>query len=441
MGIGVALVIGDDHTLSSDQEESLAGAGIAVSHADDVPRVDSEEASACDVVLASLPDGDARDSGRFDRLHSLAIRVPLILLADEDHLSDAYAIAGDAAFDCLPRSVTGAWLTHKVHQALQQRRAGYLVGAPHTAVLGGVKQSATLEGRGPAIERVRRAIGEAARSNMPVMIHGETGSGKDVVARLIHEASREASGHGAFIKVNCPSYPDALLEDELFGGPVTAGGPARPGRLELASRGTLLLDEIAEIESGTQARLLDVFEPEHTAGTAWNVRLISTTSSTRDQLYARGGFRHDLYFRLNGYTIELPPLRDRPEDISILADFFLAKYAPLSGGRALEAPPRALARMTQYGWPGNVRELEVAVKRFTVSGDESALTSTFVKAELPLDEMSGGDRYHESERRVILSALAETRWNRRKAARILGISYNTLRRRIERYHLDLQVEN
>ncbi len=437
MSIGVALVIGDDDTLSRDQEESLAGAGISVAHVDDVPPFAIEDFSAFDVVLVQLPGDDA---DRVEKLHGLAVRFPVILLADEAHLSDAYAIAGDTAFDCLPDSVTGAWLTQRVHQALRQHRATHRALDNESAVLSGVKQYATLAGGGPAIERVRRQIDEAARSNMPVMIHGETGTGKDVVARLIHEASKDTRV-GAFVKVSCPSFPETLLEDELFGWPAAAGRPAKPGRLELASRGTLLLDEISEMGSAVQARLLDVLEPEYGTAVGWNLRLVSTTGLTHDQLYSSGGFRRDLYFRLNGYTIELPPLRERPEDISVLVSVFLEKYAPLSGGRILDVPPHALARMSGYGWPGNVRELEVAVKRYAVSGDETALTSTFVKAEQPLEEKGTGDRYHESERRVILSALAETRWNRRKAAKLLGISYNTLRRRIQRYSLDVHAEN
>jgi DNA-binding NtrC family response regulator len=454
MSIGVALVIGDERTLSPDQEESLADAGIAVSHSADVPRTAHVQAPAgFDVVLADLPESYPEAADRVDRLHSLAIEVPLILLTDELHLSDAYAMAGEAAFDCLPRSVTGTWLTHKVHQALEQTRwkrnaGGLLLAGTGSAVLAGVKHSATFAGRGPASDRVRREISEAARSNMPVMIHGETGTGKDVVARLIHEAMR-ASRPGAFVKVSCPALPDAMLEDELFGHAASAAAErrARPGRLELASRGTLLLDEISEMSPSAQARLLEVLEPESGAEAGspgaggWDLRLIAATSMPPERLYTAGGFRHDLYFRLNGYTIELPPLRERPEDISVLAEFFLTKYAPLTGGRVALLPPHALGRMTQYGWPGNVRELEVAIKRYVVSGDERALTSTFVSAEQPLDEAGAGDRYHESERRVILSALSETRWNRRKAAKLLGISYNTLRRRIERYNLDTRAAN
>jgi two-component system response regulator AtoC len=309
-----------------------------------------------------------------------------------------------------------------------------------SAVLAGVKQTSIFAGRGPASEQIRRAIAEAARANMPIMIHGETGTGKDIVARLIHEAMRE-SRQGSFVKVNCAAFPGVLLEDELFGHAASPADErrARPGRLELASRGTLLLDEISEMSAPVQARLLEVLEPQ-AAGAAdaekWDLRLIAATSLPHERLYTAGGFRHDLYFRLNGYTIELPPLRERPEDISVLAEFFLHKYAALSGGRITTLPPHALGRMTQYGWPGNVRELEVAIKRFIVSGDEASLTSSFVSSEGPLDDTGLGDRYHESERRVILSALSETLWNRRKAAKLLGISYNTLRRRIERYHLD-----
>lgn len=433
MGVGKALVIGDEHTLSPDQEQSLASAGIAVAHLDDVPPLELAGASEFDVVLAGVPD---EYSDAADRLQSLAVRVPLILLADDSQLSNAYAAAGDAAFDCLPRSVNGAWLTHKVHQALQRRRevhVGPRSSASGEAVLGGVKRGATLVGGSAAIERLRREIADAARTNMSVVIHGETGSGKDLVARLIHEASA-GTRPGAFVKASCPGFPDALLEDELFGHP---GAGGKPGRLQLAARGTLLLDEISEMGPGPQARLLDVLEPEAGSAETVPVRLIATSGLTRDQLYSTERFRRDLYFRLNGYTIQLPPLRDHAEDIPVLIDFFLTKYTALAGGNKVAVSPQTLAKLSQYGWPGNIRELEVAVKRFVVSGDDAALTSTFVATEQPMGAEGEGDRYHESERRVILSALSETRWNRRKAAKLLGISYNTLRRRIQRYQLDL----
>ncbi len=432
MSVGTALVIGDERTLSRDQEESLTVAGIAIAHADDVPILEA----GYDVVLAGVPE---EPSDTADRLHSLAIKIPLILLADDSNLSDAYAVAGDAAFDCLPRSVNGAWLTHKVHQALQRRREVHV--APRSAaasesVLGGVKQGATLIGRSAAMERLRREIAEAARANLPVMVHGETGTGKDLVARLIHEAVA-STRPGAFVKVSCPGFPEAALEDELFGRQEPDGRASRPGRIDLAARGTLLLDEISEMALGPQARLLDVLEPESGAPEAAAVRLVATSGLTRDQLYTTGQFRRDLYFRLNGYTIQLPPLREHAEDIPALVEFFLTKYAVLTGGHRAAVSAHTLATLSQYGWPGNVRELEVAVKRFAVSGDEAALTSTFVSTEQPLNNDGEGDLYHESERRVILSALTETRWNRRKAAKALGISYNTLRRRIQRYQLDL----
>src|SRR5690606_2046228 len=197
------LVIGNERTLSPDQEESLTVAGIAIAHADDVPVTDA----GYDVILAGLPD-DPFDTA--DRLHSLAIKIPLILLADDSHMSNAYAVAGDAAFDCLPRSVNGAWLTHKVHQALQSRREVHVApranSAAAEAVLGGVKQGAVLVGHSAALERLRRQIDEAARVNLPVMIHGETGTGKDLVARLIHDAA-SSTRPGAFVKVSCPGFP------------------------------------------------------------------------------------------------------------------------------------------------------------------------------------------------------------------------------------------
>jgi transcriptional regulator with PAS, ATPase and Fis domain len=276
------------------------------------------------------------------------------------------------------------------------------------------------------------------------LIRGESGTGKDIVARLIHEADGR---DGSFVKINCPTIPEALLESELFGhepGAFTGAERRKPGRFELAAGGTIFLDEIGEIPGGVQSKLLQAIEHKQFTrlggGATINTdaRIVAATNAPLEDMIVERRFRSDLFYRLNQYAIELPPLRERSEDVPLLIDHFLQIYGVKHARPDLTLSPAMMSRLVRYSWPGNVRELEAVMHRFVLTGREDAIESAMerkperARKDSPLGEL------RQSEIRTLMAALTEARWNQRQAAGILGISYSSLRRRVKKYNLKLR---
>ncbi|MGE0448311.1 MAG: sigma-54 interaction domain-containing protein [Vicinamibacterales bacterium] len=323
------------------------------------------------------------------------------------------------------------------------------------------RAAATVEDRSPAVQRFREMIGRdekmliafewirtAAKSDISVLILGPTGSGKEVVARMIHELSRRASGR--FQAVNCAALPDTLFESEIFGherGAFTGAHERKPGRLELADNGTLFLDEIGDLALIAQAKLLRVLEERrferlggHRSITV-DFRLISATNRPLDEFVRDGRFREDLYYRVNAFAIRLPSLRERRVDIPILAERFLARHCLAQG---LPADSRSFTRdaldaLLAYAWPGNIRELESTVARAALSAPGRAIRAQdvdFLRPE-PAQPL-GSERLStlaEAERAHISRVLEAVQWNKKEAARVLAISRGTLYRKIAEFAL------
>ncbi len=321
------------------------------------------------------------------------------------------------------------------------------------------------EDQSPSVQRFREMIGRdekmlivfewirtAAKSGISVLILGPTGSGKEVVARMIHELS--ARSRENFQAVNCAALPDSLFESEIFGyekGAFTGAHDRKPGKVELADRGTLFLDEIGDLSLVAQAKLLRVLEDrrfERLGGQRSievDFRLISATNRPLDQFVRDGRFREDLYYRVNAFSIRLPSLRERPVDIPVLANRFVARYCaanglPLDGKTFSE---EALARLQTYPWPGNIRELESTVSRAALSapgrvireGDIEFLHA-HVKATPATEARPKLPTLREAERAHIQRALDMAGWNKKEAARLLEISRGTLYRKIVEYELE-----
>lgn len=319
------------------------------------------------------------------------------------------------------------------------------------------------EDQAPSVQRFREMIGRdekmlivfewirtAAKSDISVLILGPTGSGKEVVARMIHELSRR--GKERFQAVNCAALPDTLFESELFGyekGAFTGAHDRKPGRLELADRGTLFLDEIADLSLMAQAKLLRALEDrrfERLGGQRSvhvDFRLISATNRALDLFVRDGRFREDLYYRINAFAIRLPLLRERPIDIPVLAARFLARYCA-ANGLPLDAKTfsaEAIAILQAYPWPGNIRELESTVSRAALSAPGRIIRDTdieFLHGHAASEALAPPrlPTLREAERAHILRALEATAWNKKEAARILEISRGTLYRKIVEYGLD-----
>ncbi len=466
MDTGAALLLGKPGSLAKDQLDFLSGSGISVTRVEEESQaLGIVERDGINVILIDVTTLASLDSETFAAFKRIDPALSFILFEEEGECPSKLPIDEDSIFDLIPKSVDARSLARKVGRAVKQHKLAVenrLLSerleiapaerkskpfVPSSAETFDAVAKETLIGNSPAIERVRREISEAAQTDITVLLEGETGTGKDIAARLIHTLGLETRG-GAFVKICCPALPEQLLESELFGheaGSFTGALKQKPGRMELAVGGTTFLDEITEMSPALQAKLLEVLEHKTfvrvggTESISVDTRLIAATNVQLDTLFDKGGFRPDLFFRLSQFQITLPSLRKRPEDIPMLVEHFMKKFRALSIQEDLVVSPKSMGRLVSYSWPGNVRELESAVKRYVLSGNEQVLYGSFLnEAEAPARTGELG-MYKENEKRLILSALSETRWNRRQAAKLLGMSYNTLRRRIESYRLNTEV--
>src|SRR5712671_932806 len=319
------------------------------------------------------------------------------------------------------------------------------------------------EDQSPSVQRFREMIGRdekmlivfewirtAAKSDISVLVLGPTGSGKELVARMIHELSRRSVAN--FQAVNCAALPDTLFESEIFGyekGAFTGAHDRKPGRLELANDGTLFLDEIGDMSLFAQAKLLRVLEERRFERLGGNqsisvdFRLISATNRPLEQFVRDGRFREDLYYRVNAFAIRLPSLRERQVDIPVLGQRFLARYCAAQG-MPLDSNAfsrEALDLLMSYHWPGNIRELESTVSRAALSAPGRSIRSQdieFLHANTAAP-IPSGDRMPslaEAERAHIVRVLEAVQWNKKEASRVLDISRGTLYRKIEEYKLE-----
>jgi two-component system response regulator AtoC len=304
-------------------------------------------------------------------------------------------------------------------------------------------------GRSPAMQEIARMIDRIAPTDIPVVVCGESGSGKEVAARLIHLKSMRS--RNPFLKVNCAAIPDELLISELFGferGSFTGAYNAKPGIFEQAHKGTVFLDEISGMPLSLQPKLLQVLQDKQfsrlgaQSEISVDVRFIAATNRPLEKLLSEGKFRHDLYYRINVVTIQMPPLRERKSDIPELAGHLLRKHAALSKIGHTELPENVMRLFMQYDWPGNVRELENSIRKLLVMGKEAELLDDFPfgcaedevdRAELAPDEFpilsmkeAARQAARQAELDMILMALRRTNWNRKRAAELLKISYKAM---------------
>jgi two-component system response regulator AtoC len=292
---------------------------------------------------------------------------------------------------------------------------------------------------------MQRKLEKVANAQVPVLIQGESGTGKEIIAGLIHRLSPWASG--PFVKVNCPAIPGTLLESELFGyekGAFTGAYGTKPGRVELAHRGSLFMDEISELDPALQAKLLQLLQDGQFCrigsqeDTRVEVRFVCATNRDLAKEIESGNFRQDLFYRINVVNLQLPPLRERRDDISQLVDYFLEVYNQKFNRRARPLSSGVLQMLRKYHWPGNIRELENLMKRYVILDSEDAVSSELVMRE---ETVLGGDleitgpislkkitrqAVREMERKIILKVLQEHNWNRKRTARALDISYRAL---------------
>jgi transcriptional regulator with GAF, ATPase, and Fis domain len=304
------------------------------------------------------------------------------------------------------------------------------------------------------MQRIREVIDQVANTDVTIFIQGESGVGKEVVARSIHLNSNRRDQ--PFVKVNCAALPPELLESELFGyekGAFTGAYRQKPGKFELANGGTIFLDEIGEVDASLQGKLLQVLQDHEFSRLGGkrdvqvNVRVLAATNRNIEEAVRAGRFREDLYYRLNVVNITIPPLRDRKEEIPMFVEYFLNKFSLKHHKRVKAVPPETLQAFLGHEWPGNVRELENLLQRYVIlgSGDEKIrdLMEKRKGREEGLPAKGGrpslkevlGREIRKAEADVMRRALEETNWNRKKAARLLNISYKSLLNKIQDYGL------
>jgi two-component system, NtrC family, response regulator AtoC len=316
----------------------------------------------------------------------------------------------------------------------------------------------------PKMRGVKSVIDEIAQTDITVLIKGESGTGKDLVAQAVHQSSLRRDK--PFIKVNCAAIPKTLLESELFGfekGAFTGADMKKPGKFELANNGTILLNDIGEMDISIQAKLLQVLQDGEFArlgggeNVEVNTRIITTTQNHLEKSMMEGKFRQDLFFRINVMSITVPPLRERREQILPLSEYFFDVYRKKYGKNSPFLSRRALTLFKEYNWPGNIRELENMIKRAVLFGEEKVIRELLgengtdfekglLSSALPEGSGKGMERVNlrqigkraaeNAEKEVIERTLNETHWNRKEAAKVLKVSYKALLYKIQKYRLD-----
>jgi two-component system response regulator PilR (NtrC family) len=441
-----ALIVDDEPDIRELVTITLGRMGIDCASAADLGEARAalaRESFALCLTDMRLPDGNGLDL--VTHIQHSHPALPVAVITAHGSMEAAIQALKSGAFDFVNKPVDLNDLRKLVAQAMKLDRPVETVGAGSRALIG----------RSPAIQRLRETIAKLARSQAPVYISGESGTGKELVARLIHEQGPRVAQ--AFVPVNCGAIPQELIESELFGhvkGSFTGAVADKIGLFEAADGGTLFLDEIAELPLQMQVKLLRAIQEKRirrvgaAQETAVDCRILSATHKDLAALVAGGGFRQDLYYRINVIELKVPPLRERGDDIALLAHHFLQRLAAQGGGPK-QLGAAAAAALARYRFPGNVRELENILERACTLAEGDEITVEDLHLPAVGDEGTGlvatppaaddGELQtylDEVERRRILDALEKTRWNKTRAAKLLGISFRALRYRLDKLGLD-----
>jgi DNA-binding NtrC family response regulator len=430
------LVVDDEAAMRAALEASFRHQGWKVTTAGGATEAVAKfRCAPCPLVVTDMrmPDGDGLRV--MQGVREVAPQTAVIFLTAFGSVPDAVAAMKEGACDYLVKPVSFDHLQEAAQRvlgsvALQEADSG------DTSLIGG---SAVLR---RLIARAR----QVARSEADILMEAESGTGKELLARLIHNASPRRDH--PFVAVNCAAFPEALLESELFGhvrGAFTGAVSTKQGKFELANGGTLLLDEISEMPLSLQPKLLRVLQEREvdrlgdTRPVRVDVRVIATTNRSLPELVDEGKFRPDLYYRLDVVPLVIPPLRERREDIPELVMHFLRKYSPKSRSMAFRFSPELLAGLQQHTWPGNVRELENLVRRALALSTGPMIGTELLEGARPVGKappkngLAAGVSLREMEKQLLELTLAATSGNRTRAAAMLGISLRTMRNKIREY--------
>jgi len=430
------LVVDDDASIAASLSERFAARGFTVTRASDgkeaLERIGRE---LPDVVLLDVMMPVLDGIGVLKKLRENEVETTVIVITAFGSVEKAVAAMREGAYDFIEKPFKPSLVEETVRRALEHTS----LRRQNRALRADEPEPIVRDARMKEVEALAR---KSARSDATVLVLGESGCGKEVIARLIHRASGRAGG--PFVAVNCVAINENLLESELFGhekGAFTGAGARRTGKIEMAHGGTLFLDEIGDISAAFQAKLLRVLQEhsfERVGGNetiSVDVRVVAATNKDLKAAVAEGKFREDLYYRLNVISIAIPPLRERRADVLPLAESFLGKFAR----SAKRFSPEARAAIEAYAWPGNVRELRNAIERAVVlaEGEEilPADLPSEVTAAAPRSDGSPADGFHgqveSARRRIVEEALAKCGGNQTRAAELLGLQRTYLARLIK----------
>jgi len=427
------LVVDDEPSMCRALSAVLERFGLKVSTAlDGLQGLTKFRRDVYDLVIADLKMPGMSGVELLKEIKRISPRTPVVLLTAYGTIEGAVEAMKEGAFDFLQKPFSPEVLRDVVSRALRPRDQD----SPKSRPI--ITQS-------PLMLEVLDMAREVAKSSAPILITGESGTGKELLARYIHEHSPRS--RGPFVAINCAALPEGLLESELFGherGSFTGAVSQKKGKFELAHGGTILLDEISEMPLALQAKLLRVLqegEIDRVGGLKpipVDVRPIATSNQDLSERIRQGKFREDLYFRLNVVHLKLPPLREREEDIPLLAEYFLEKYARLNGKPVKEFSPEALEKLSRYSWPGNVRQLENVIHRAVLLARSERITAEdlILEEEIGVGRMGAGLSLREMEKRLIIETLRRVGGNRTRAAKLLGVSVRTIRNKLKEYGID-----
>jgi len=451
-------VVDDDQSVRWVLEKALRQAGMETqTFARAEHLLEAMQSASPDVLITDVRMPGMSGFALLDRLHSQHPGLPIIVITAHSDLESAVAAYKGGAFEYLPKPFEVDEVVAVVGRAIAQvRETTQPVEQPQ-------EPEVEIIGRAPAMQEVFRAIGRLSKSNVTVLINGQSGTGKELVAQALHTTSNRK--HKPFVPVNCAAINRELVESELFGhekGAFTGADSRRIGRFEAADGGTIFLDEIGDMAAETQAKVLRVLEERclervgSSKSVEVDVRVVSATHRDLEDEVAEGKFREDLYYRLNVVEIAIPALRERLEDLPALVERFLSQVAKRLQREKKGISEPALARLARNPWRGNVRELRNAVERAIVMGESDLIRAT----DLPPDVRASAGSFaaleaaenvtspvttipttegplplRELERRGIIAALAATNGNKAQAANLLKIDRSTLYKKIKDYDL------
>jgi len=424
-------------TLTRMDVDCVLAADIAQAHA----ALRSRPVDLC-LTDMKLPDGDGLDLVGYIQSHFP--QLPVAVITAHGNVESAVQALKNGAFDFVSKPVDLTALRNLVSTALKLREKRQLEGRGATRLLG----------HSPAIEQVRVMVAKVARSQAPVHISGESGTGKELVARLVHENGARADN--PFIAVNCGAIPSELMESEFFGhkkGSFTGAVADKDGLFQAAQGGTLFLDEVADLPLHMQVKLLRVIQEKAIRAvgaqreTPVDVRILSATHRNLAELVRGGRFREDLYYRINVIELRVPPLRERPEDIPLLAAHILERLAG-EGGQPARLSAEAVFLLQGHSFPGNVRELENILERATTLAEGAVIHVADIQLQTaneqddaephtaPASGQPLGKHLDDVEKEAIKKALEQARYNKTAAAKLLGMSFRQLRYRIKKLGLE-----